>query len=259
MLQNPAMEEYLVELEVVPGDFKFPSQRTVTKRLDDFLDEEGASQDSHVREILPLFSGAWDELSSKQRLNYMAVNVVGIMPDFKLFVDHLVGVSLFPYPHDMPAICLKVLEIMQPLLLTSGEAVTEEVVTESGPLLAGFLQKFSSLTYDGAAANYAFSPDPVVSGINADESSARRAVCARYKGVEERRCFCHRAILVMEHSYDDSASANDASKLMSGLIKKIYCFMDMINGSQKNEQELRRVQEADSSRATKRKTFKSYR
>jgi len=58
MLQNPAMEEYLVELEVVPGDFKFPSRRTVTKRLDDFLDEEGASQDSHVREILPFFSGA---------------------------------------------------------------------------------------------------------------------------------------------------------------------------------------------------------
>jgi len=53
MLQNPAMEEYLVELEMVPGDFKFPSRSTVTKRLDEFLDEEGASQDSHVREILP--------------------------------------------------------------------------------------------------------------------------------------------------------------------------------------------------------------
>ena len=51
----------------------------------------------------------------------MAVNVVGITSDFTLFVDHLVGVSLFAYPHDMPAIRLNVLEIMQPLLLTNGE------------------------------------------------------------------------------------------------------------------------------------------
>ena len=61
MLQNPAMEEYLVELGVVPENFKFPCRQTVTKRLDAFLDEECASQDSYVREILPSFGGAWDE------------------------------------------------------------------------------------------------------------------------------------------------------------------------------------------------------
>ena len=203
MLQNAAMEEFLVELDVVPEGFKFPSRRTVTKRLDEFLDEESASQDSHICEIFPNFSGAWDEWSSKQRLNYMAVNVVGITPDFKFFVDHLVGVSLFSYPHDMPAIRLKVLEVMQPLLLTNGAAAVVPV-TESGPVLAGFLEKVSSLTYDGAAANFAFSPDPAAFGLNADERTARRAVCAKYRGVEERRCFCHRAILVLEHSYDDS-------------------------------------------------------
>jgi len=57
MLQNPAMEEFLVELDVVPEGFRFPSRRTVTRRLDEFLDEEGSSQDAHVRDILPYFSG----------------------------------------------------------------------------------------------------------------------------------------------------------------------------------------------------------
>ena len=86
VLQNPVMEEFLVELDVVPEGFKFSSRRTVTKRLDEFLDEESASQDSHICEILLNFSGAWDEWSSKQRLNYMAVNVVGITPDFKFLL-----------------------------------------------------------------------------------------------------------------------------------------------------------------------------
>ena len=116
-------------------------------------------------------------------------------------------------------------------------------VTESGAVLAGFLQKVSSLTYDGVALNFAFSPDLTASGLDADERTARRAVCATYKGIEERRCFCHRAILVMEHSYDESD--NVASVLLNGLIKKIYSFFDLINGSQKNEQELPRVQEND--------------
>jgi len=57
MLQNPAMEEFLVELDVVPEGFRFPSRRPVTRRLDEFLDEEGSSQDAHVRDILPYFSG----------------------------------------------------------------------------------------------------------------------------------------------------------------------------------------------------------
>ena len=70
------------------------------------------------------------------------------------------------YPHDMPAIRLKV-----PGIITNGEEIAE-VVTETGPVLAGFLQKVSSLTYGGAAVNFAFSPDPAVVDITADERNA---------------------------------------------------------------------------------------
>ena len=44
MIQNPAVETYLMELGVTHEGFKYPSRTTVTRRTDDFLDMESAEQ-----------------------------------------------------------------------------------------------------------------------------------------------------------------------------------------------------------------------
>ena len=95
-------------------------------------------------------------------------------------------------------------------------------------------------------ANYAFSPNPQATGIKAAERALRRQICAKYFSIEERRCFCHRLVLILKHTYGDSE--NDASELFKHYMDRIYAFFDIINCSKKNVQELRRVQENDINR-----------
>ena len=97
-------------------------------------------------------------------------------------------------------------------------------------------------TYDGAAANYCFSPNPRASGIDALERSLRKAVNEIYKKQAEIRCVCHRFVKNMEHCYNDSG--NEASDIFKDLMENTFSFFNM-SASQKNEQELHRVQEED--------------
>ena len=72
----------------------------MTRRLDEFLDDEGKAQNNDITQLLDFFCVGWDEWTSKQNLNYMALNVTGISGDFSRLVDFVVAVSLFPYPHE---------------------------------------------------------------------------------------------------------------------------------------------------------------
>ena len=239
MLKNPAIEDFLKEIKVVSESFKFPSRQTVTRRLDEFLDDEGKAQNNDITQLLDFFCLGWDEWTSKQNLNYMALNVTGIPDDFSRLVDFVVAVSLFPYPHEMKDIRLKVMSLTQLLI----PEARDEPVSEDGVLQEQFVKKVFSLTYDGAAANYAFSPSDQVAGILAAERALRREICAKYEKIEERRCICHRLVLILQHTYDDRG--NDASNLFKLNVDRIYAFFDIIHCSQKNVQELRRVQEID--------------
>ena len=107
-------------------------------------------------------------------------------------------------------------------------------VTEDGELLTGFLSKVSSITYDGASANYAFPPSSIARDLISWEKEERRAVNEKYKEVEEMRCLCHRIVKVLELMVNINA-----------LMVNINAYLDLISSSQKNEQELRRVQEID--------------
>ena len=181
MLKNPAIEDFLKEIKVVPESFKFPSRQTVTRRLDEFLDDEGKAQNDDITQLLDFFCLGWDEWTSKQNLNYMALNVTGIPDDFSRLVDFVVAVSLFPYPHEMKDIRLKVMSLTR-LLIPEAH---DEPVSEDGVLQEQFAKKVFSLTYDGAAANYAFSPSDQVAGIPAAERALRREICAKYEKIEE--------------------------------------------------------------------------
>jgi len=69
-----------------------------------------------IIKLLDFFCVGWDEWSSKQGLNYMALNVTGIPEVFSRLVDFLFGVFLFPYPHEMKDIRLKVMSLTQRLI-----------------------------------------------------------------------------------------------------------------------------------------------
>ena len=239
MLDNPAISEFLKELGIISENFKLPSRRTVTRRLDEFLVAEEKEQTDKVISSLEFYGVAWDEWTSKQNLNYMALTVTGIPADFSCLTDFLVSCSLFTYPHAMKDIRLKVIQCVQRML----PSVHLEPTCEEGLVLESFLKKVFSLTYDGAASNYAFSPNPQAAGIIATEKTERRVVCEKYKTIEERRCICHRVVKILEHCYNDSG--NDASEFFKEMIDSIYIFFDLIKSSQKNEQELRRMQEVD--------------
>ena len=90
----------------VHENFRFPSGQTVTRRLDEYLDTERKAQSSDVAQLLDFFCVGWDEWTSKQNLNYMALNVTGIPPDFSRLVDSVAAFSLFPHPHEMKDIRL---------------------------------------------------------------------------------------------------------------------------------------------------------
>ena len=75
----------------------------------------------------------------------------------------MVACSYFPYPHDMSEIRRKVLELIRRVLLGHKDAEVTEPFT--GPLANVLLKKLKCFTYDGAAANYCFSPNSCASGI----------------------------------------------------------------------------------------------
>ena len=58
-----------------------------------------------------------------------------------------------------------------------------------------------SLTYDGAANNFAFSASSRVAGLSAAERTERRIVSTKYERIEKRRCIVHRYVKVFKHAY----------------------------------------------------------
>ena len=233
MIHNPAVSAYLTELGVTPQGFKYPSRRTVTRRTDLFLEKESADEVAEFTKRVDFFCAGWDDWTSKQNLNYMSLNLTSIPPDFSQLLNFMVACSHFPYPHEMPDIRRKVLELTRQVLPGYEDAVVTEPF--AGPFATVLLQKLKALTYDGAKANYCFSPDPRASNINAGERSLRRAVNELYKKQAEMRCLCHRMVKVMEHCYDDDG--NEASDIFKEIMENIFSFFNMISGSQKNEQE----------------------
>ena len=242
LLQNKAMEEYLVRLEVASEGFLFPSRRTVGRRLDELLVEEDKKQTADLVQTLDFYCVGWDEWTSKQNLNYMSLNITGIPPDFSCLRNFMVAVSYFPYPHCMSDIRLKVLGLIRRVL----PSLENADIKEGGELESKFKEKVFSVTYDGAASNYAFSPDPLASGLSALERADRRATNRKYDKIEEMRCLCHRLIKILEHAYKDPGNA--ASDKFTELMEAIFGFFNLISASQKNEQELRRLQESDADR-----------
>lgn len=247
MIQNPAVETYLMKLGVTHEGFKYPSRYTVTRRTDEFLDKESAEQVAIFVKLVDFFCCGWDEWTSKQNLNYLSLNLTSIPPDFSRLVNFMVACSHFPYPHEMPDIRHKVLELIRRVL--PGYENAEVVEPFTGELARVLLEKLKGFTYDGAAANYCFSPNPRASGIDANERMLRRAVNVTFQKQAENRCLCHRIVKVMEHCYDDSG--NEASDAFKEIMESIFSFLNLISSSQKNEQELRRVQEEDNARVGK--------
>ena len=244
-LQNPAVKQLLIKLHVIPENFKLPSRRTVTRRLDDFLNEENLKQNEEIIKLLDVIGLSWDEWTSKQNLNYMSLNLTGIPPDFSCLVDYILAVNKFDYPHEMPDIRKKVLALAT-RILPEVHLLEGMQIEEDGDLLYWFLKMMASLTYDGASANFAFSPNPKASHINADERQERSRVCAKYKTLEEARCLCHRIIKFLEHCLNDKG--NEASDLYEKVFTDIYAFFNLISSSQKNIQELKKVQSLDRDR-----------
>ena len=230
LLMNPAVRELLIELDVVEPDFDFPSTTTITRKLDLFLDEENKSQLEELKLTLDYYSIQWDEWSSKQNLNYMALNCCEIPPCFSKMIDFLVACSLFPYPHLMPDLRNKVLSLADRVL----------------PLGTEFKVAVKSACADGAAVNRCFSPDPEASGITQREKQDRKAICEEYSKLEEQICICHRLVSTLEHVIDDKDS--ETSNLLQSLIFAVYSFYDLINVSQKNLQALQEMQENDPNR-----------
>lgn len=242
-LQNPAVAEFLVQLGVIRQDFKLHHRKTVTKRLDEFLNAENEKQMSSLIEAVDMVSLSWDEWTSKSNDNYMSVNVCCILPDFSCMIESIIAMSLFEYPHEMKDIRKKVIEMAQRLFPSVPIPDDAEESREEGALVEAFLKTVKSLTYDGAAANYAFSPDPDVSSLSCIEKTDRTAICSRYMTVEERRCLCHRLIKYLEHCLNDESSR--ASAKYQKVFDDMYGFFSLISKSQKNLQELKRVQEID--------------
>ena len=50
MLKNPAIEDFLKEIGVVPESFNFPSRQSVAWRFDEFLD-----QNDEITQLLDIF------------------------------------------------------------------------------------------------------------------------------------------------------------------------------------------------------------
>jgi hypothetical protein len=119
-----------------------------------------------------------------------------------------------------------------------------------GPLFNGSIEeakkRLHAILYDGAAVNQCFNPDPNVAGLSRAERVERRAVCAEYATVEESTCIEHRLTCVLEHVIDDPT--NPSSVAWKALLDDLYAAADFVAGSQKNEQELRRVQLIDPNR-----------
>ena len=95
----------------------------------------------------------------------------------------------------------------------------DDDINEDGLLVQEFVKKILSLTYDGAANNYAFSADPRVAGLTPADRAERRVVKKRYNTIEERRCILHRLVKVLEHTYDDPR--NESSALFKSLIDEV--------------------------------------
>ena len=243
-IQNPAVESFLQELGVTYEGFKYPSRATVTRRVDNFLDHESTEQVCKFVESVDFFCAGWDEWSSKQNINYMSLNLTTIPPDFSRLVNFMVACSKFPYPHEMPDIRKKVLQLIRRVLPGHEDAEVTDPFT--GELSIVVLNKLKGLTYDGASANYCFSPNPKAAGIDANERMLRKAVNKKFEKQAEMRCLCHRIVKTLEHSYNDSG--DEASDIFKEIMEAIYALLNLIGSSQKNEQELRRVQEADHGR-----------
>jgi hypothetical protein len=190
------------------------------------------------------FNISWDEWTSKQNLNYMAVNLSGIPEDFSCMYDYLLSVSYFEYPHAQSDIRKKLMSVVAETLIPQ---MTVENLSDNEKDEI-FCSRVVSLTYDGAPANEALSPSPRASGISAAEKAERRMVCDTYSTVEEGKCICHRTVNILAHVFGDS---DEAGMLFSTRIKKIYTFFDLISGSQKNEQELNDLQKNDINRIGK--------
>ena len=174
----------------------------------------------------------------------MAMTLAGIPDDFSEMVDSLVAVSYFKYPHHQADIRNKVLTLaasnLLPLVVVDNEEDNDAETEER------FIKRVVSLTYDGAPSNEAFSPDDTVRGISAEERRERRDVSQKYRTIEETKCFCHRNVNILVHIYTDAD--NEVSAGYKRRIEAIYYFFNLISSSQKNEQVLIELQEADVNR-----------
>jgi hypothetical protein len=94
--------------------------------------------------------------------------------------------------------------------------------------------------------NRCFSPDSNVASITAEEKAFREAVNEEFETVEEATCDEHRLETVLVRVVTDDRS--EASLWYKELLDDLYALASLVSSSQKNEQELIRVQQEDPDR-----------
>jgi hypothetical protein len=238
MISNPAVEDLLKELGVVPSDFiNFPSRQTVTRKLDTILEADDKKYLAIFKALLlsgVRISLSWDEWESAKKVAFLCLSLHAILPDFSQTIDIPIAVSEFPFPHNGPDYREKVIDcFIQRTAFTRDQ----------------FKRHVQGLASDGAAVNRCFSPDPDVLGLSREDRTERRRVCKEFELNEEFICICHRLVKMEEHVLFDDKS--DASNLFLSDVEAVFAVGSVIRVSGKNRQELARVQSIDPVRAEK--------
>jgi hypothetical protein len=218
---------------VIEEDFKLPDRTTVMRQVDKFIHEdEVISNGEYKRDFLsnPLdtFSVGFDEWSSKQRKSYMSICLSGISADWSKMADFCLAVAPFKFPHNMKDI---------------REFIIEQLMRFLGCDRQATIRKLHGITYDGTSVNRCFSPDPEAAGITVAEKLDRVAVNREFETVEEATCYEHRLETVLVRVVTDDH--NDTSQSYKELLDDLYAVASLVSSSQKNEQELVRVQQED--------------
>jgi hAT family C-terminal dimerisation region len=156
----------------------------------------------------------------------MSVCISFIPDDFSELVDFALCCKPFPFPHKFEDIRKAVIASYCELLNVEESKVL--------PFIHGF-------TYDGAAVNRCFSPNPDSNSISRAEREERLLICEKYKLIEEATCIEHRFDTALERVFNDDT--NQASNQYRYLLNALYEASDFLTSSQPNEQELRRAQE----------------
>jgi hypothetical protein len=197
MVCNPAVKQLLVHLKACEESFQMPHRKTLTTHLDVFLKDESARLVAEfmvkfLSNPLDTFCCSFDEWSSRQSLAYLSLCISAIAPDWSTMGDFVLACAPFKFPHAMPDIRMLIMRIFTTVLnMSEDEAI----------------RRVHGMTYDGAAVNECFNPNPNATGLSANERVERRAVCAKYGTIEEATCIEHRSEKCLEHVLNDPNTA----------------------------------------------------